>query len=131
VDYFRDLVPAGYRTELLVDVSLRSVEGMINFLGEYVRTANERPLAWGRCDDGKYRPCIPLIVIKPATEAGAVSPFITVDHKGKRYVVPSSGEDIRTGAGFSSQVIGLVQTMLNLHRSAKDLPSTPLVRVIN
>jgi hypothetical protein len=130
-DYFRDLVPAGYRTELLIDVSLRSVEGLIFYLGEYVRTANERPLASGICDDGKYRPCIPLIVIKPEEEARGVEPFITVDYKGRNYIVPSSGEDIRTGAGFSTQVIGLVQTMLNLHRSSKDLPSTPLVRVIN
>ena len=131
INYFQDLVPAGYKTELLIDVSMRSVEGMINYLGEYVRTVNERPLAWGRCDDGKYGACIPLIVIKPATEADGTEPFISVDYKGERYVVPLSGEDIRTGAGFSSQVIGLVQTMLNLHRSSKDLPSTPLVRVIN
>ena len=130
-NYFQDLVPAGYRTELLVDVSLRSVEGMINYLGEYVRTVNERPLAYGRCEDGQFRQCIPLIVIKPAEEAGEVEPFITVGYKGKSYMVPLSGEDIRSGAGFSSQVIGLVQTMLNLHRSAEDLPSTPLVRVIN
>ena len=130
-NYFQDLVPAGYKTELLIDVSLRSVEGMINYLGEYVRTVNERPLAYGRCDDGQFRQCIPLIVIKPADEAGDAEPFITVEHKGRRYIVPLSGEDIRSGAGFSSQVIGLVQTMLNLHRSAEDLPSTPLVRVIN
>ena len=131
INYFQDLVPAGYKTELLIDVSMRSVEGMINYLGEYVRTVNERPLAWGRCDDGTYGACIPLIVIKPAAEAGETEPFISVDYKGERYVVPLSGEDIRTTGGFSSQVIGLVQTMLNLHRSSKDLPSTPLVRVIN
>jgi hypothetical protein len=129
-DYFRDLVPPGYRTELLTDVSLRSVEGLILYLGEYLRTVNERPLASGICDDGRYRPCIPLIVITPAAETKGGEPFISVDYKGKRYVVPSSGEDIRAGAGYSSQVIGLVQTMLNLHRSSKDLPSTPLVRVI-
>lgn len=130
-DYFSDLVPTGYKTELLIDVSLRSVEGLILYLGEYVREANERPLASGTCEDGRYRPCIPLIVIKPAAEAKGVEPFISVDYKGSRYVVPSSGEDIRAAAGFSSQVIGLVQTMLNLHRSSKDLPSTPLVRVVN
>ncbi len=130
-NYFQDLVPAGYNAELLIDVSMRSVEGMINYLGEYVRTVNERPLAYGRCKDGQYRQCIPLIVIKPAEEARDVEPFISVDYKRRSYIVPLSGEDIRTDAGFSSQVIGLVQTMLNLHRSAKDLPSTPLVRVIN
>lgn len=110
---------------------MRSVEGLINFLGEYFRTVNERPLAHGRCEDGEARYCIPPVVIRPAEEAGDIDPFITVDYKGKRYVVPLGGEDIRTSGGFSSQVIGLVQTMLNLHRSAKDLPSTPLVRVIN
>lgn len=130
-NYFRDLVPPGDRTELLIDVSIRSVEGMINYLGEYVRTKNERPLAYGRCEDGQYRDCIPLIVIEPVEQASDAEPFISVDYKGKRYIVPLSGEDIRTRAGFSSQVIGLVQTMLNLHRSAQDLPSTPLVRVIN
>jgi hypothetical protein len=129
--YFRDLVPEGYKTELLIDVSLRSVEQLIYFLGEYVRTSNKRPMIWGRCADGSYGECIPLLVIKPADEAGGVAPFITVDYRGERYIVPSTGEDIRAQGGLSSQVIGLVQTMLNLHRSSKDLPSTPLVRVIN
>jgi len=129
--YFRDLVPAGYKTELLIDVSLRSVEGLIYYLGEYVRTANERPMAWGRCADGSYGECIPLIVVKPAEAAAGSNIFVSVDYKGRRYVVPSSGENIRADGGHSSQVIGLVQTMLNLYRSSKDLPSTPLVRVIN
>jgi hypothetical protein len=129
--YFRDLVPTGYKTELLIDVSLRSVERLIYYLGEYVRVANKRPMAWGRCVDGSYGECIPLIVIKPADAAGEVKAFISVDYKGERYIVPSSGENIRPEGGHSSQVIGLVQTMLNLYRSARDLPSTPLVRVIN
>lgn len=130
-DYFRGLVPAGYKTELLIDVSLRSVEGLIYYLGEYVRTSNKRPMAWGRCADGSAGECIPLIVVKRAEAAGATNVFVSVDYKGERYVVPSSGEDIRADGGHSSQVIGLVQTMLNLYRSSKDLPSTPLVRVIN
>lgn len=129
--YFRGLVPDGYKTELLIDVSLRSVEGMIYYLGEYVRESNKRPLAWGRCADGSYGECIPLIVIKPAEAAGDLEPFISVDHKGEGYIVPSSGENIRVDGGYSSLVIALVQQMLNLYRSAKDLPSTPLVRVIN
>ena len=36
-EYFRDLVPAGYRADLQIDISLRSVEGLIHYLGEYVR----------------------------------------------------------------------------------------------
>ena len=129
--YFRDLVPAGYKTELLIDVSLRSVEGLIYYLGEYVRESNKRPMAWGRCADGSYGECIPLIVVKRDDATDGIDPFISVDYKGERYIVPSSGENIRSEGGHSSQVIGLVQTMLNLYRSSKDLPSTPLVRVIN
>jgi hypothetical protein len=129
--YFRGLVPEGYKTELLIDVSLRSVEGMIYYLGEYVREENKRPMAWGRCADGSSGECIPLLVLKPAGAAGNVEPFITVDYKGERYVVPSTGENIRADGGYSSLVVALVQQMLNLYRSSKDLPSTPLVRVIN
>jgi|GEM_PF-4444701 len=129
--YFRGLVPEGYKTELLIDVSLRSVEGMIYYLGEYVRESNKRPMALGRCADGSYGECIPLIVVRPADAAGEAEPFISVDYKGRRYVVPSSGENIRADGGYSSLVVALVQQMLNLYRSSKDLPSTPLVRVIN
>jgi hypothetical protein len=129
--YFRDLVPEGYKTELLIDVSFRSVEQLIYYLGEYVRLSNKKPMVWGRCADASYGECIPLLVIKPAEEAVGVEPFITVEYKGKDYIVPSTGEDIRSTGGHSSQVIALLQTMLNLHRSSKDLPSTPLVRVIN
>jgi hypothetical protein len=54
-----------------------------------------------------------------------------VSYRRRRYAVPLSGAEIGPEAGRSSQTISLVQQLLNLHRSSKDLPVTPVVRVAN
>jgi hypothetical protein len=48
-----------------------------------------------------------------------------------RYGVPLSGARLSAEAGRSSQTVDLVQQLLNLNRTSKDLPTTPLVRVAN
>jgi hypothetical protein len=59
------------------------------------------------------------------------STFADVVYRGTKYEVPLSGKNINSTSGRSSQTISLVQQLLNLHRTSKDLPITPLVRVAN
>jgi len=140
-------VPKGYQADLSIDTSLRSTEGLIYYLGEYVREGSNAPKLYGPCVNGSVNNkspgaqpetqpaesdyCIPILVIDQSDKGDRKEGFIEIDFEGHHYVVPSSGERIGQEAGYSSEVITLVQQMLNLNRSAKDLPSTPLVRVIN
>lgn len=125
--YFNNMLIGNYETELVVEMTIRSVEGILYYLGEYVRDGATGPKLW----DDRCGYCIPIIRVRPASEIRAADRFIDVNYRGRLYAVPMAGAQINERGGRSSQVISLVQQLLNLHRSAKDLPSTPLVRVAN
>lgn len=125
--YFNHLLSGGYETELVVEITIRSVEGILYYLGEYVRDVDTSPMLWG----ANCGYCIPIIRIRPASEIGASDRFIDVNYRGRLYAVPIAGAHINDVSGRSSQVISLVQQLLNLHRSSRDLPFTPLLRVAN
>ncbi len=128
-DYFTDKLPDGYRGDLVIDLTLRSVQGVIYYLGEYVRREATSPKLDGPPCPDTY--CMPILRVLPASEVKATARFVDVTYRGRRYAVPLSGRDLTPEAGRSSQTIDLVQQLLNLNRSSKDLPSTPLLRVVN
>jgi hypothetical protein len=123
--YFDDQLPEGWRGDLFVDVTLRSVQGILYYLGEYVRVG-DAPLLEGDCG---Y--CLPVLRILPLRDLRATDRFVEVSYRGTRYAVPLSGARLGREAGRSSQTIDIVQQLLNLNRRASDLPSTPLLRVTN
>lgn len=127
---FDDLLPAGYEGVLVVDVTIRSVEGVLYYLGEYTRNESTSPLLWDRRPGGCGY-CIPIIRVRPANQLGTGNRFVNVSYRGRSYAVPMAGAELNRESGRSSQVIGLVQQLLNLHRSANELPSTQLVRIVN
>ena len=134
--YFDDCLPLEYSDgNLEVDLSLRSVEGVIYYLGQYIRTNNSPEVMASNCENPSHscqKISVPILTIKEGSdEVPADREFVKVIYKGQLYVVPSSGPNLDKLAGRSSQVISLVQQMLNLHRSAEELPSTPLVRILN
>lgn len=124
-------LPAEYTGDLLVEITLRSVEGVIYYLGEYIRAPDLSPRLHGPGCQGEHTtPCIPILrVVRNGEVEGAA--FADVVYRGVKYEVPLSGQTITQAAGRSSQTISLVQQLLNLHRTSKDLPITPLVRVAN
>ena len=127
-DYFNEKLPLGYKGDLIVDITLRSVQGVLYYLGEYVRDEASSPkLAGGDCPG--Y--CLPILRVQPIQDIPRTARFVEVSYRGARYAVPVSGRHLTPLAGRSSQTIDIVQQLLNLNRSAKDLPSTPLVRVAN
>lgn len=132
----------GYHAHLEAELSLRSVQGIIYYLGEYARTSENRPLLRSgnprqECFRGELQPgrgdashCLPILTIGAAHEITNTR-FVEVEYRGNHYAVPLSGQLLNRTAGRSSQVISLVHQLLNLHRSAENLPSTPLVRISN
>ncbi len=131
--YFTRLLPDGWKGDLVIEMSFRSVEGIFYYLGEYVRDPATSPKLFHRnCDatvnDGY---CVPVLRVVPASDMGGLPRFADMDYRGTRYALPLSGASISAQAGRTSQTVALLQQLLNLHRSSKDLPSTPLVRVLN
>jgi hypothetical protein len=132
--FFDPVLPPGWTSELHIDMTFRSVEGIIYYLGEYVRDEATSPMLRDpvACRDRPpHYECIPILRIRPLSQVPAAQRFADVSYRGRAYAVPLSGRDIGREAGRSSQAIALVQQLLNLHRSASDAPTTPLVRVIN
>ena len=131
VGYFDASLPPGYRGDLIVDVTVRSVQGILYYLGEYIRNAQTSPrLADEECVEAEPY-CLPILRVVEVRELLASERFVEVQYRGRRYAVPLSGARLNARAGRSSQTIDLVQQLLNLNRSARDLPSTPLLRVAN
>jgi len=127
---FDDLLPEGYRSELVVDMTIRSVEGILYYLGEYVRNEATAPkLRHDSCPGRGY--CIPIIRVRYASQIAAANRFVDVTYRGRSYAVPIAGADLNSESGRSSQVISLVQQLLNMHRSVNELPSTQFVRITN
>lgn len=118
-----NFVGAGTYGNVPVDVQLvlRSVDGLIYFLGEYIR-AQQAP--YRLAIDGRTVPLLTVTKQRPARV------FVSTEYKGQRYYVPASDEgQLDEASGRSAQVFALVEQLLNLHKNAKDRPTTQTVRV--
>lgn len=111
---------SGAQIPVDIQIVLRSVDGLIYFLGEYIRVPR------GPYGVASERGPVPLLVV---TETRPPQVFASTRYKGQRYYVPGNpGGDLAPGR--SSQIFALVQQLLNLHKSAKDRPTTQTVRVV-
>jgi hypothetical protein len=126
---------------------LRSPEGVLYYLGELVRTANRQdsPKVPYICIQGQYQP---LFVAQPSDECP--DSLVEVDSGGSKFSIPAvslhptkNQELSCTGfegslrlkepdceSGRSMQALSLLTQIMSLQKSAKDIPSTALVRVI-
>jgi hypothetical protein len=124
-----------------ITFALRSPEAVLYYLGELTRLANRKdPLVPLICIQGQFQP---LFLALPA---GACSEsLVDADTGRERFSIPptdlgASAETCDAGAlrleepacesGRSMQAISLLGQLISLQKSAKDLPSTSLVRVI-
>lgn len=116
------LAPDSPEIPVQVQLVLRSTNGVIYYLGEYLRAGQAAPKLTGY---GARMPIIAVIEQRPEYV------FVSTKFKGTRYYVPGTnmGQMDATG-GRSSQVFSLVQQLLNLQKSAKDRPTTQTVRVV-
>ena len=105
-----------------VQLVLRSTNGVIHYLGEYLRAGQGAPTLAG------YGGRMPIIAV---TDRRPDSVFVSTKYKGTRYYVPGTNFGAMDAAGGrSTQVFSLVEQLLNLQKSAKDRPTTQTVRVV-
>jgi hypothetical protein len=128
---------------------LRSPEGLVYYLGELMRVANAN-----RKDDFPKVPyfCLqghsqPLFVARPAGSDRCIESLLEADAGRGRFSIPAPGQSselaeckegeirfemaTKCEPGRSMQALRLLSQLMSLQKSAKDLPSTAVVRVIN
>jgi hypothetical protein len=146
--YYQSLANTKERFGLIEDSRtttfvLRSPESLLYYLGELARVANRQslPKVPEVCIQGRYQP---LFVAFPSGKCPDA--VLSADSGQGTYSVPALGfakpaDECRPGAlrltdppvcdaGRSMQAFSLLNQVTALQKSAKDLPSTALVRVI-
>jgi hypothetical protein len=127
------------KPKVTVELFLRSPEAVLYYLGQLVRFEKRWPKAPDICVQGRR---IPIFV---GRERGLDCPNgpVLVTYEGRRYLIPdeiseketcgeATGNGIPLGctAGRSMQALSLLNQLIGLQKSAKDLPSTGVVRTI-
>lgn len=132
--FFNHLIDTNfYKATLVVDVNFRSVEGILYYLGEYIRVKGQedRTERYIQATENGSPLAVPILRVVETKDLENMQPFVSVTYRDKEYSVPLSGQRLTSQSGRSSQVIAIVQQLLNLHRSSKALPTTGLVRLAN
>ena len=104
----------------------RSTQGMIYFLGEYYREANSQgaynlPFRNDECPNRvrQFRPILTVV-------NGSGPALVATKFRGTRYFIPEPAANQcrkdEVVSARSMQVVAIVQQLLNLHKSAEDLP---------
>lgn len=109
----------------------RSTLGVIYFVGEYRREANgyRIPSCDAPCD-----PVNPVLESRPliAIKQGKGRALLATEFAGERYFIDAAefASDSRTEAR-SMQVLTLIEQLINLQKSAEELPSAINLRTLN
>jgi hypothetical protein len=112
----------GRTVKVQVQVVLRSIDGVIYYLGEYLRQGDSAPRL---VVSGVPLPIVYITTTRPQRV------FATARFKGDRYYAPATyNGQLDSTAGRTSQVFTLVEQLLNLQKSGKDRPSTQTVRIV-
>lgn len=113
--------------ESVGSVFLRSPESMIFYLGELIEAQNQAtppytPMVIGGPDTDPKK--VPLFRVLKGTPGENTA--VSVSHEGETYYIPRGKEK----AGRSMSVLTLVKQLFAQQKSAKELQSTPTVRLI-
>ena len=102
-------------------VHLRSVQGILYYLGEIVRyQQTKQPI---EIDKNTKKPNILFHLISKKEDAH--TPIIGVEYNNQWYYVPEGDKGKRTRT-----VLALVLQLLGLHKSSKELPTTTAVETV-
>lgn len=113
-------IAAGGREDVsaTVHIILRSPQAVLYYLGEYAR-ADSAGLNPYRLQDGE-----PVIVVRRGGGSGA---FLRTRLRNESFHIPFAEQE----RGRSASAIDLAQQLLNLHKSAKDKPTTASFRLLD
>ena len=115
--------------ECRANLTLRSVQGIIYYLGEVVRADSQGSFQGRvvrlRSGDGKGTETDEeLFLLRPLGAGPGIAAF-GITHKGKLFHIPQNPRN------RSAQVLSLVEQLLGLHRSSDKFLSTQSVRILN
>lgn len=124
----------GRKYPFSMEVQPRSVEDVIYFLGEYLRKGNpyqfgNRPTAdtdepfCGPPAGGQY-------TLFRVAELPREASLVSVRYDDRTYAISKASQCPHVTGDRSSTVLGLVEQVLNLYKSADDLPQANTVRLI-
>lgn len=132
-------VPA--KPTVSVDFFIRSPEGILYYLGQHMRVEEEQGVMPEICVQGNLQP-----IFNAVGGAGCGQGIVSVRYDDERYVIPrearehaacAAGEDAKRRfspvacvAGRSMQSLSLLNQLIALQKSAKDLPGTGLIRTV-
>lgn len=100
-------------------ITLRSAEGIIYYLGETLRQGSTMPQIPNRRGSS-----VPLLVV---ADSRPKEVFIHARYRGRNWFVP---HDPGIATSRTSQVVALVQQLVNLQKLSKDKPTTQSIRVL-
>jgi hypothetical protein len=112
-----------------VEFVFRSVQGVFDFLGDYIRTDDDSGGVpyWverkAKTDGSR------IFDVAETRPSGALV-LASARHLGRTYYVLKNDRDDE-GYRYTMRVIGLLQQLINLQKKATDKPSTQSVRVLN
>ncbi len=124
-----------------MDFFIRSPEAILYYLGQHMRVEEEQGVMPEICVQGNLQP-----IFNAVGGAGCGQGIVSVRYDGARYVIPRearehaacvAGEDAKRRfspvacvAGRSMQSLSLLNQLIALQKSAKDLPGTGLIRTV-
>jgi hypothetical protein len=130
--------------EVTLKFYLRSVDGMIYYIGGVVRRQlHPEPNASGSIFTKRESPygqhetymctepdkvCSYLFVLKDGRDSLGTPDFVSVEYEGSRYSIPDSLH-LETG-GNSSVVLDILRQQIALNSSAKSLPQSSVISVV-
>jgi hypothetical protein len=121
----------GVDVNLVIDISFRSTEAIIHYLGEYARPGKKLCLA---NDKGKEKPIPVFALLKDAADLiDGNKLLLRMRYRGQKYGVGLYDSDEKQLAlrARTSTSLSIVQQLLNLNRNAQDLPTVQNVRIAN
>lgn len=124
------IYPAGSAYPVDVSFVFRSVEGIFQFVGDYIRTDDDPKLTLPYWIEGRGEKVRRRLFDVWETKPANAFVLASARHLGRTYYVLKTDRDDENYR-YTMSVLGLLQQLTNLQKKSSDKPSTQSVRVLN